>query len=519
MWASMSSHPSARAALRLVAPVALLVLLYRTVVPDLVRAWSDDPDYSHGFLIPAVSALAVWRRRRALAACRLHSGSRLGLGLLAAGVGARILGEIGAELFTTRASLVVVAAGLVLYLAGRGALRLLLFPIVYLLFMVPLPATIHYAMTIPLQRFAATTSAWVLDLLGIPALLDGNIIRLSALSLGVAEACSGIRSLVSLLAVACAWSYLVLPAAAVRLLLIVAVVPIAIATNVGRVVGTALVTEWLDPAYARGFYHTLSGQATFLVGLVCMIGLGIALDKRWRRERVDEREASDGTDQMGAAADGGARSRLRHLVVATALLLLGVVAVELRPAAEAIPTPRELAGLPASIGSFRAKASHRVDERTLDILRPEDYLLRRYVDADGGVVDLYIGYWASQRRGAGAHSPKNCLPGSGWEPVESGAVAVPLPAPHETLDVNRYVVARGSDRREVLYWYHAQGRPVRGELAARARMIASAVRYNRTDVALVRLTTPVRGQPADALERLRAFLRDLYPVLVHHLPG
>ena len=263
---------SRRGSMILLAFIALLAALYADILRDLIWQWWDDANYSHGFLVPLFSGFLIWRRRSDLMAV-VPRGSWVGLVVLLAGIVALIIGDVGAENFLTRSSLIVILAGLVLFHLGRDALRVVLFPLVFLFFMIPLPAILFYAVTLPLQSLAAQNSVWALDLLGIPVLRDGNVIQLSQISLGVAEACSGIRSLISLLALAVAWAYLTLPGTWPMIVLVASAVPITIVANAGRVVGTALIGQWLGVQYALGFFHTFSGWLIFLLAFVCLLGV------------------------------------------------------------------------------------------------------------------------------------------------------------------------------------------------------------------------------------------------------
>jgi exosortase len=172
-----------------------------------------------------------------------------------------------------RSSLIIVLVGLVLFHLGWDSFRVLAFPLLFLFFMVPLPATLFYAVAFPLQSLAARNAAWVLDRLGVPVLLDGNVIHLTRLSLGVAEACSGIRSLISLFSGAVAWAVLTIPNIWVMMVFVAAVVPITILANAGRVVVTGLIAQWFGIEYAQGFFHTFSGWLVFVFAFLCLSGL------------------------------------------------------------------------------------------------------------------------------------------------------------------------------------------------------------------------------------------------------
>lgn len=252
--------------------VVILTLLYWSIVRDLSAQWFDDANYNHGVLIPLFSGFVVWRERHRLRAIE-PAGSWLGLPVLLSGIAILLLGDIGAENFLMRSSLLVILGGLVLFLAGRAMLRATLFPLCYLLFMIPLPAILFYAVTFPLQRIAAEQAAWVLDLLGVPVLLDGNIIHLSQISLGVTEACSGIRSLISLVAGAVAWAYLMLPPGRLSVLFAAAAIPITIVANSARVVLTGLIGQWFGVEYASGFFHEFAGWVVYMFAFMCLAGV------------------------------------------------------------------------------------------------------------------------------------------------------------------------------------------------------------------------------------------------------
>jgi len=215
----------------------------------------------------------VWTPARVGLAALAPRGSWLGFPVLLAGIGALILGDIGAENFLTRSSLIVILGGLILFHLGVKVARVAAFPLAYLFFMVPLPAILFYTVAFPLQGLAAQNAAWTLESLGVPILLDGNVIHLSQISLGITEACSGIRSMISLLALAVAWAYLALPGLWSRAILVASAVPITVVANAGRVVATGLIGQGFGVEYAAGFFHTFSGWVIFLFAFACLLGV------------------------------------------------------------------------------------------------------------------------------------------------------------------------------------------------------------------------------------------------------
>jgi exosortase len=252
--------------------VAILVGLYARVIPVWLEDLWNDPNYSHVYIVPIISGFVIWQRRRRLVALPIR-GSWRGVPLIVAGVAALVLGDIGAETFLMRTSLIVVLAGLVLFHFGSAMLRALAFPLGFCFFLVPMPAVFFYAMTSRLQNIAAETGAWGLDLLGVPVLLDGNIIQLSRVTLGVTEACSGIRSLITLVGLGVAWAYLMLPRFWMQIVLVASVIPITIVSNAGRIVMTGLVGRWFGVEYAEGFFHFFSGWLVFVLAILCLLAV------------------------------------------------------------------------------------------------------------------------------------------------------------------------------------------------------------------------------------------------------
>jgi len=183
------------------------------------------------------------------------------------------VGVFGAELFLSRTSLLLLIAGLISFFMGWQMLRALLFPLLFLLLMVPIPAIIFNQVTFPLQILASKLSAWLLPLLGVPVFREGNVINLPAMPLEVAEACSGIRSLLSLLTLAIMYGYLLEKRIFIRLVLALAAIPIAVAANALRIVGTGLLVQYWDPEKAEGFFHAFSGWLIFVVSLLMLFAL------------------------------------------------------------------------------------------------------------------------------------------------------------------------------------------------------------------------------------------------------
>lgn len=272
----------------LIALIGGLVFLYGPVMLGLVRQWSTDDNYSHGFIVIPLAAYFAWERRQQLLQTRIQP-SIVGLVALMLSLLAFAAGQFGAELFLTRASLVGVIASLVLFHLGWRHLKLLALPIGFLLLMVPLPAILFNYIAFPLQTLAAQIGESAIAAAGVPVLREGNILMVPGRSLEVAEACSGIRSLMSLLTLAIALGYFTDPTNTGRTLLALSAIPIAVFVNAARVAGTGIATYWIGPDAAEGFFHGFSGWLMFIAATgLLMAAQHVCASARVRVLRVRE---------------------------------------------------------------------------------------------------------------------------------------------------------------------------------------------------------------------------------------
>ena len=260
----------------LAAFVVAFALLYAQVFVDLVKNWIRDPNYSHGFAILPISAYLVWLRRDRIAAVEPNP-NWLGLLLVAGSLIMLLVGTAGVEYFLMRTSAIGVVAGAVLYVGGTRLLRVLAFPLAFSLLMIPLPAIVFYRIAFPLQLLATRFGVSVLQLAHIPVLREGNVIQLAHTTLEVAEACSGIRSLVSLFSLAVLYGYFVATRPMVRAIIAISSVPIAIVANGLRVAGTGIAANYVGPAAATGFFHTFSGWLVFVASFAMLATIASAL--------------------------------------------------------------------------------------------------------------------------------------------------------------------------------------------------------------------------------------------------
>lgn len=252
--------------------VAGFALVYYKAIIALIDDWSNDPNFSHGFLIPFVAAYMVWFKQNEIRLAKSEK-TRSGLFIILFGMLVHIAGSVGAELFLMRISMVITLAGIVIYCYGYDVLKVVQVPIAYLIMMIPIPYILWNKVAFPLQLFSARISAEMIKMMGIPVFREGNILHLANTSLEVVDACSGIRSLTSLLALSGAFAFLARLSTFKKWILFLSAIPIAVLVNVVRLTITGCMAAWISPETAHGFLHDMSGLIIFSTALILVYGV------------------------------------------------------------------------------------------------------------------------------------------------------------------------------------------------------------------------------------------------------
>jgi exosortase len=262
--------------------LALLIASYFPILKLLVWQWAHDEDVGHGFFVPVVAGYIAWQRRAEILALDWKP-AWWGVWIMLWGMLQGYVGMLGAELFLQRTSFLITLVGLLLVLGGTPVVRKLAFPLLLLPFMIPIPAVVYNQITFPLQLFASSVAENVLEFLNHPVIRDGNVLELASQKLNVAEACSGIRSLLSLSFLALVYAYAFDSKVWMRWALLAGVVPIAILANAGRVTVTGILSDW-DADLAHGFFHSLEGWVIFVIAGVMLVMLHVVVNRiyKWK---------------------------------------------------------------------------------------------------------------------------------------------------------------------------------------------------------------------------------------------
>jgi exosortase D (VPLPA-CTERM-specific) len=462
-----------------------LVFAYWPVIESMVQQWLHNEDYSHGLLVVPVAGYLAWRKREQLKAAPVRSDWR-GLIALFAAVAVFIVGELGAELFTTRVSLLVFVIGVVWLLYGLEALKILSFPLGFLFLMLPLPGFIYRNVTFPLQMLASIGSVKVLHSIGISALREGNVIDMGFMKLQVVEACSGLRYILPFLTLGVLFAYLGQKAFWKRAVLVLATVPISVGANVLRISGTGFIGLFWGNQAAEGFFHSFSGWIVFMVCIACLSLLNFLL-KYFPGKKGEKKEpAAVPPEQAGAY-----RLPWATVAVSVAIILATPSVVNSLGQVPPLPLSRALSEFPLDFEGWRGQKTE-MDPKLWERVGGQDYFIINYGRDGQRPLNLYVVYYEYQRKGGDfVHSPRLCLPGEGWF-IEKNHVRT-LEAPSakqgevQKLELNELVIQRGNDRNLVYFWYQGRGRNFTNEFAAKFFMVWDGLWRRRTDGAMVRI--------------------------------
>jgi exosortase D (VPLPA-CTERM-specific) len=524
---------------------AALSFLYATVLAKLGRDWWTDENYSHGLLVPPVIGFIVWLDFDELKKASKNPSLIFGGALILLSLLLLLAGTLGAELFMQRVSLVLLLVGTIVYFFGKQILKILLVPFALLLLAIPIPQIIFNKIAFPLQIWASQMAIWGIRLFEVPSVRKGNVIELlpqgatQAVSLEVVEACSGIRSLMTLMTLALVLAYFTRakkPSAESgwldclkdfdfwrTLLLMFSAIPIAILTNAARVTATGVLTFYYGKQAAEGFTHDVSGWLVYLVALALLMTVNFVL-KRFHRGDAETQRIKKSEDKYefkqidDDKTSASPRLRGEIYLLITVLLFGGLFINWFERRGEVVVERKSLSEIPAMLGEWRQKGNDiRFSEQTESVLRTSDYVMRDYYLADGARANVYVGYYASMRTGATYHSPQNCLPGAGWEMKNPALVEIRTPG-GKTFTANRYIIQNGDYAEVLVYWYEGRGRAVASEYTDKIYTVFDSVARRRSDGAMVRVMTPAAGDSdAEAVQKavdLSAQIADKLPEFV-----
>lgn len=502
----------------------LMILLFRPALAYLVGMWGNE-DFNYCYLIVPIVLFLLWEKRTPL----LTTPSRpswSGLYPFVAGIALYWLGELGGEFTALFLALWLIVVGFCWLHLGWRKLKIISFPVAFLLVMFPPPNLLYSNLSLRLKLVSSWLGVQMIQFFGLSAHREGNIIDLGFMKLEVVDACSGLRYLFPLLALSILLAYHYRAAFWKKAVLVVSSIPVTIFTNALRVASVGILYHFFGLKVAEGFFHDFSGWLIFMASLAILLleiwALGRLFPDRGKAaasglpDSHTRRTLAKSVRNPVAVLPGLARS-----VVAILLLLSTLITVRTVDFRERIPLARPLVQVPMTIGEWSGVRS-AMERRFLDTLKLSDYLLADYRNPQGKAVNVYVAYNESQRKGESSHSPDSCLPGNGWVFEDSGSVALPVRAADgNPMTIRRAFISRDGNQQLTYYWFPQRGRVLTNMFQLKAYTFLDALTRQRTDGALVRLITPVYDseQAQDAEARLQRFSQEFVPVLTGFLPG
>ncbi len=510
-------------------PVAVLVAVgFLLVLPafwggisDLIYRWDEQEEYSHGFMIPLVTAYLIWQRRNLLRTLE-YKPSWIPVGFVTFGLAIAAIGEISALYILIHFALILIILSMAWSFMGWAAFKYILIPLGLLVFAIPLPYFLEATLTADLQLISSQLGVAFIRAFGIPVFLEGNVIDLGNYQLQVVEACSGLRYLYPLMGVGFISAYFYQVEFWKRALVFLSTIPITILMNSLRIGVIGILVEYRGPGMAEGFLHFFEGWIIFIACLAILLG------EIWLLNRLSRNPRS--WAQVFAAPNGHAvsngdfRRQTREVpkpfIACVVLVLVALATLQLIDNRDEIIPERQLfISFPLGFDGWIGEQDN-LRPIVYDRLGLTDYVLNNYSRDGAPPVNLYVAYYESQRKGVSPHSPRVCIPGGGWSISGLERFELDAKGKNGPVRVNRAVIQNGKARQLVYYWFKQRGRDMASEYRMKWYLLQDSLTRNRTDGSLVRLTTPIAPgeRESDAEKRLNEFLFTVNPKLLDYIP-
>ena len=504
--------------LLLIVGFTFVYLIFSEAIKHAIIKW-DTPEYSHAYLIPFISLLIIWQSYDRIKTSEFK-GAWSGLVVLLLGIGLWYVGEASTLFIIIKYAFLVVLLGFVMSMTGIKKIYLFLMPIFLLFFTIPLPSFIYNNISASLQLLSSDIGVHIIRLFGISVFLEGSVIDLGALQLQVVEACNGLRYLFPLVTLGVITAYFYHTHLIFKLLIVISTIPITIFMNSFRIgVIGVLVDRW-GVSMAQGFIHDFEGWIVFMLCFAILIGEIWLLNRVFGKLPLREVLRIDipvGQFSFNAQAKWR-RIPIPTILSVCVLLLASVGKVYLPEKQMLVPDRVSFYSFPQELNGWQAD-KRSLERKYINSLKFDDYLLWNFAK-DGEKLELYIAYYDSQEKGESAHSPRSCLPGSGWQIAERKKFNIDYVdnGQNKHVSLNAMLIKKGEDRYLMYYWFKQRDRHIANEYLVKWYLFWDSLTRSRTDGALVRVLYPLpkRGEFDD--NAAREFLDDLLPVLSQYIP-
>ena len=504
----------------IIASIGALIFSLQDSLEELTRIWETKEEYSYGYIIPFIAIFMLWQKKDVLQKLEFK-GSWLGLVIALVSLCIYLMGELSTIHLLVQISFVFAIGGLGWSFFGVKNTSLFIIPVVILLFSIPLPPTVLNVLSAKLQLISSEIGVFIIRLFDISVYLEGNVIDLGVYKLQVVEACSGLRYLFPLMTLSFIAACFYKEKFYKRAILFISSIPITVVMNSVRIGIIGVMVEYWGPSMAEGFLHDFEGWIVFMACTAILV-FEMWLMTRFSRERRDFLDVF--SVDMPEPQKKGEKISYRSIPKsfwATALILIIIfptLSVTLPERKEIVPERKDFLTFPTKTGDWEGR-SDKLETIYLDVLKLNDYLMMNYKNSNNKVINFYIAYYESQKKGQSAHSPKTCIPGGGWQIKSLEQIPMNLGA-SDIVNTNRLVIQLGDTKQIVYYWFQQRGRNITSEYLVKWYIFWDALTKNRTDGALVRVTTMVEpGEDVGlADERILEFINTTYPKLPEYIP-
>lgn len=502
--------------------VVLLLASFTSEAISLYTAWQTQEEYSHGFLIPFIALFLIYQKKDQLEKIPF-SGSWIGVTIVVFGALLHLAGRLAVVSTMGQYALVICITGLFLALMGWRAFKLIWVAMFMLIFMVKLPTFFYNNLSSQLQLISSQIGVWLIRLFDISVYLEGNVIDLGAMKLQVVEACSGLRYLFPLMALSLILAIFYKAPMWMRVLVFLSSMPITVLMNSFRIGAIGITVEYWGKQMAEGFLHDFEGWVVFMAAFMVLFLEIIVLNKLRGEKRPLQEVLSL---ELPAPTDSRMPSKVRtvplQFYVATAMLLGFLLVNQSMSVVETVYPAREKLNRFPGLVDDRLATPGTLDAAFLGELQLDDYMVADYKSATRTPINLYIAYYDVQAEGAGTiHSPRSCLPGSGWRIKTIDQQALPdIHIAGKPLEISRALIAKDNQQVLVYYWMQQRGRIITSELMAKWWIFWDRITLGRSDGALVRVMMEVGPfqDIAVADQQMQQFVRSIAPELPRFIP-
>jgi len=501
----------------LAACLVALTVLFAEAAANLWKRWGQQQELSHSYFIPLISIYLLWINRETVRRS-IGAPSFLGVIILGVALALLLLGQLTSIFLFQHLGLVTAIAGMVAAFGGRSLLRTTAAPLAFLFFAVPPPYWVITVLSWKFQQMSSILGVAMVELMGIPVHLSGNIIDLGDYKLQVAEACSGLRYLFPFLSLGVMAAYMYRGKLWQRALIVGSTIPITILMNSFRIAATAAMVQAYGIEQAEGALHFFEGWVVFLFCLVALFGV-IAVLARYSTPRVNPLDALTTPDLPLTAPRAATGSPAAVFASAAAAAFVAIGASQIvTDDALVIPDRKPFSGVPQEFPGWSISVQP-IDPSVAEVLGADDSIVANLRSPEGDDFNLYFAYLNAQRDGRSWHSPRQCIPGGGWKIIRQEIINAKS-ADGRKFSYNRLIIENGDFRQLVYYWYDQRGRKVANEFVMKFWLIVDAVARKRSDGAMIRLLTPINDDMTveDADRKLTALIGQVEEFLPAYVP-